>query len=103
MTGEITPEFNRACLVLILAVGVFSATLLVLPSFRYTDQILARQSLKYLAYASSLVFVYGALDAIRISEGRPADDAFTEEITVALGLSVLVLGLSESGLIASMF
>lgn len=82
---------------------VFSADMLILPSARRSANIELIVSLKYLAYASILVFNYGALDVIRIRDGRPADDAFIEEVVACLGLAVLVLGLSESGLIASMF
>lgn len=103
MTDEIEPEFYRAFVVLAFSVVLFSTVMLVLPSVRYTDQIVNRQVLKYLAYASVLLFVYGSLDAIRISERRPFNDYFVEEVTVALGLSVLVLAMSESGLIATMF
>jgi hypothetical protein len=103
MIDGVTKDFKRSFVVLAFSLSVFSAVMIALPSVRFTNQILLRQVLKYAAYASVLLFNYGALDAIRISEGRPADDRFIEEVATALGLTVFVLGLSESGLIASMF
>jgi hypothetical protein len=98
----LTEPLTRPCLILGVSVAVLSWITLSIKSIRALDNVPLFVGLKYLGYAATLGGVYSGLDVIRINEGRPVDREFTEEVAAALGLAVLVLGLSEAGLIASM-